>query len=109
MALRVWYEALASGGVLLLKIPDKRYTFDSRRSRAPLSHLLAEHEHPISSTGEAITLSLWRMSKLASRSNLSLAKRLLIWRQQNSASVITPGLAPTSENRKETVTLLVRN
>jgi hypothetical protein len=46
MALRVWYEALASGGVLLLKIPDKRYTFDSRRSRAPLSHLLAEHEHP---------------------------------------------------------------
>jgi SAM-dependent methyltransferase len=46
MALRVWYEALARGGVLLLKIPDKRYTFDSRRSRTPLSHLLAEHEHP---------------------------------------------------------------
>jgi hypothetical protein len=45
MALRVWYEALARGGVLLLKIPDKRYTFDSRRSRTPLSHLLVEHEH----------------------------------------------------------------
>jgi hypothetical protein len=27
------------------------------------------------------------MSKLASRSNLSLAKRLQIWRQQNSTSI----------------------
>ena len=133
MALRVWYEALARGGVLLLKIPDKRYTLDSRRSRTPLSHLLAEHEHLISSTGEAITLSLWRMSKLASRSNLSSAKRPQIWRQQNSTSIITPGLTPTSEKsstipakvwrfdwhtrifwdahfyRKEAVALLVRN
>jgi SAM-dependent methyltransferase len=46
MALRVWYEALAPSGVLLLKVPDKRYTFDSRRSRTPLTHLLAEHEYP---------------------------------------------------------------
>ncbi|PYU29224.1 MAG: methyltransferase type 11 [Acidobacteria bacterium] len=46
MALRVWYDALAPGGVLLLKVPDKRYTFDSRRSRTPLAHLVAEYEHP---------------------------------------------------------------
>ena len=46
MALRLWYEALAPGGALLLKIPDKRYTFDVKRSRTPLAHLLAEYEHP---------------------------------------------------------------
>ena len=45
-ALRVWYGALAPGGALLLKVPDKRYTFDSRRSRTPFAHLLAEYEHP---------------------------------------------------------------
>lgn len=46
MALRVWYEALTPGGVLLLKVPDKRYTFDSRRCRTPLTHLLTEYERP---------------------------------------------------------------
>ena len=30
-ALRHWYEVLKPDGVLLLKIPDKRYTFDVRR------------------------------------------------------------------------------
>ena len=35
-ALRHWYQSLASGGVLLLKVPDKRYTFDVRRMRTPL-------------------------------------------------------------------------
>jgi SAM-dependent methyltransferase len=43
-ALRSWYEALAPGGVLLLKIPDKRYTFDVRRERTPLQHLIAESD-----------------------------------------------------------------
>jgi SAM-dependent methyltransferase len=46
LALRAWYQALAPGGVLLLKVPDKRYTFDVRRSRTPISRLLAEYEHP---------------------------------------------------------------
>lgn len=41
-ALRCWYDALAPGGVLLLKVPDKRYTFDSKRRRTPLDHLLNE-------------------------------------------------------------------
>ncbi|MFQ5694552.1 MAG: class I SAM-dependent methyltransferase, partial [Terriglobia bacterium] len=45
-ALRGWYEALTPGGALLLKVPDLRYTFDRRRQRTPLSHLIAEHEHP---------------------------------------------------------------
>jgi SAM-dependent methyltransferase len=45
-ALRSWYDALAPGGVLLLKVPDKRFTFDLHRSRTPLAHLLEEHRNP---------------------------------------------------------------
>lgn len=41
-ALRAWYDALAPGGVLLLKVPDKRYTFDVKRARTPLDRLLSE-------------------------------------------------------------------
>ena len=45
-ALKAWYRTLAPGGVLLLKVPDKRYTFDFRRSRTPLARLISEDEHP---------------------------------------------------------------
>jgi predicted SAM-dependent methyltransferase len=45
-ALRSWYEALAPEGILLLKVPDKRFTFDVHRSRTPLAHLLEEHGNP---------------------------------------------------------------
>src|SRR3989338_2506528 len=34
-ALRHWHEALAQGGALLVRVPDKRYTFDHRRPRYP--------------------------------------------------------------------------
>ena len=44
--LEEWHRVLAPGGVLVLKIPDKRYTFDVRRPRTPLQHLVAEHERP---------------------------------------------------------------
>ena len=37
---------MAPGGVLLLKVPDKRYSFDARRDRTPLEHLVNEYEHP---------------------------------------------------------------
>lgn len=45
-ALRAWYNVLAPGGVLLLRVPDKRYTFDQSRERTPLTHLLSEQEDP---------------------------------------------------------------
>lgn len=45
-ALRSWYEALRPGGSLLLKVPDKRFTFDHRRERTPLTHLIEEYENP---------------------------------------------------------------
>jgi len=41
-----WYNVLAPAGVLLLKIPDKRYTFDIKRERTPLEHLVAEYSNP---------------------------------------------------------------
>lgn len=45
-ALRAWYEALAPGGVLLLRVPDKRYTFDKTRTRTPLARLVDEYNDP---------------------------------------------------------------
>jgi predicted SAM-dependent methyltransferase len=44
-ALKNWYRVLAPDGVLVLKIPDKRYTFDIRRQRTPLEHLIAEESN----------------------------------------------------------------
>jgi GT2 family glycosyltransferase len=35
---------LHPGGVLFYAVPDKRYTFDFRRPRTPLSHVIADHE-----------------------------------------------------------------
>ncbi|HET7207430.1 MAG TPA: methyltransferase domain-containing protein [Terriglobales bacterium] len=45
-ALRSWYEALKPGGYLLLKIPDKRFTFDRHRKRTTLQHLIEEAQNP---------------------------------------------------------------
>ncbi len=47
-ALRDWYTALAPGGVLLLRVPDQRYTFDKNRARTTLAHLVAEYDDPAS-------------------------------------------------------------
>ena len=35
---------LRPGGVLFYAVPDKRYTFDSRRPLTPLDHMVADHE-----------------------------------------------------------------
>jgi SAM-dependent methyltransferase len=45
-ALRAWYEVLGPGGVLLLRVPDKRYTFDKGRNRTPLARLVDEENDP---------------------------------------------------------------
>lgn len=41
-ALREWHRILRDGGVLLMALPDKRYTFDRGRRRTPLAHLVAD-------------------------------------------------------------------
>ncbi len=45
-ALKSWYEALRSGGTLLIKVPDKRFTFDHKRERTSLQHLIEEYQDP---------------------------------------------------------------
>ena len=45
-ALANWYSGLRVGGFLLLKVPDKRYTFDAGRARTHLEHLLIEDLNP---------------------------------------------------------------
>ena len=42
-ALLEWHRLLKPGGVLLISLPDKRYTFDYRRKRTPLTHLETDH------------------------------------------------------------------
>jgi SAM-dependent methyltransferase len=36
---------LRPGGILFYAVPDKRYTFDFRRPRTPLSHVIADYEN----------------------------------------------------------------
>jgi SAM-dependent methyltransferase len=45
-ALRSWYYSLRPQGVLLLRVPDKRFTFDVHRTRTPLEHLIEEYKSP---------------------------------------------------------------
>jgi SAM-dependent methyltransferase len=42
-ALGEWHRILKDGGILFLAIPDKRYTFDRRRRRTSLAHLVEDH------------------------------------------------------------------
>jgi SAM-dependent methyltransferase len=43
-AVRTWLRVLKPGGVLLLAIPDKRFTFDCRREVTTWEHLRGDHE-----------------------------------------------------------------
>jgi ubiquinone/menaquinone biosynthesis C-methylase UbiE len=45
-ALRHWFRVLEPGGILVLQIPDKRFTFDFRRKSAVLQHLIEEDARP---------------------------------------------------------------
>lgn len=43
-ALKEWFRILRDDGLLLMAIPDKRFTFDRGRQRTPLTHLIADSE-----------------------------------------------------------------
>jgi SAM-dependent methyltransferase len=43
-ALGEWYRVLKDGGILFVTLPDKRYTFDRRRQRTLLAHLIEDHQ-----------------------------------------------------------------
>ena len=42
-ALLEWHRILKPDGLLMISLPDKRYTFDRRRKRTPLAHLEEDH------------------------------------------------------------------
>jgi len=42
-ALQEWHRILRDGGLLMMAVPDKRFTFDHRRLRTPLAHLVSDH------------------------------------------------------------------
>ena len=43
-ALKNWIRVVRSGGHLLVVVPDKRFTFDSKRPVTPLEHFFRDHE-----------------------------------------------------------------
>ena len=46
-AIREWARLLKTGGVLWLKVPDKRKTFDSMREQTKLGHLIEDFERDV--------------------------------------------------------------
>jgi SAM-dependent methyltransferase len=43
-AIAEWYRVVKDGGVLYMLVPDRRLTFDRRRDRTPVRHLLEDFE-----------------------------------------------------------------
>jgi SAM-dependent methyltransferase len=43
-ALLEWHRVLKPGGFIWMVVPDRRETFDRKRERTPLSHLIADYE-----------------------------------------------------------------
>lgn len=54
---------LRPGGVAFYAVPDKRYTFDYRRPRTALSHLIEDHEHGPGASRSAHYLEYARLSE----------------------------------------------
>lgn len=46
-ALGEWHRVVRDGGLVLLAVPDKRYTFDAPRRRTRLAHLLDDARSPL--------------------------------------------------------------
>jgi SAM-dependent methyltransferase len=45
-ALESWCRVVRPGGLIYLPVPDKRFTFDERRPRTTLEHLIADYRAP---------------------------------------------------------------
>ena len=45
-----WKRAIKEGGIIYVGVPDKRYTFDHKRQRTPLSHLIDDFKKDVDQT-----------------------------------------------------------
>jgi SAM-dependent methyltransferase len=63
-----WLRVVKKGGVILLVLPDKRYTFDRNRSLTKFSHLLEDY------TNEVNENDLTHLSEILKSHDLSLDK-----------------------------------
>ena len=45
-----WKRVIKEGGIIYVGVPDKRHTFDHKRDRTPLSHLIDDFEKGIDQT-----------------------------------------------------------
>lgn len=49
-AIAEWKRVIKKGGIIYVGVPDKRYTFDHKRHRTPLSHLIDDFEKDVDQT-----------------------------------------------------------
>lgn len=49
-AINEWKRVIKKGGIIYAGVPDKRYTFDHRRKKTPLSHLIDDFEKDVDQT-----------------------------------------------------------
>jgi SAM-dependent methyltransferase len=46
-ALYEWKRVIGAGGIIYCGVPDKRFTFDHRRQRTPLNHLIDDYQKDV--------------------------------------------------------------
>ena len=49
-AIAEWQRVVKNGGIIYIAVPDKRYTFDRKRGRTPLSHLIDDFNNNVDQT-----------------------------------------------------------
>ena len=49
-AIAEWKRVIKKGGIIYAGVPDKRHTFDCKRGRTPLSHLIDDFEKDVDQT-----------------------------------------------------------
>ena len=47
-AIYEWKRVVREGGIIYCGVPDKRYTFDRKRERTPISHLISDYQSDVS-------------------------------------------------------------
>lgn len=51
-AIAEWKRVVRNGGIIYIAVPDKRHTFDRKRDRTPLSHLIDDFDNNVDHTDQ---------------------------------------------------------